>query len=59
MARRPKTAGPDPFADLAKKMEVLEQELAVQRAALDKLKDLGAARRVSHDEPLARVRKSA
>jgi hypothetical protein len=39
--RRDTTAGMDPFHDLAKKAEILEQELAVQRAAIDKLKELG------------------
>jgi hypothetical protein len=45
MARRPGMAGPGPFADLAKKSEILEQELAVQRAALERLKALGSAPR--------------
>jgi hypothetical protein len=40
MARRRKTA--DPFADLAKKIEILEREMATQREALMKLKEMGA-----------------
>ena len=40
MARRRKTA--DPFADLAKKIEILEREMATQREALVKLKEMGA-----------------
>jgi hypothetical protein len=42
MARRRGPASVDPFADLEKKTEILERELAVQRAALDRLKKLGA-----------------
>jgi hypothetical protein len=30
----------DPFQDLARKTEILERELAVQRAAIEKLKEL-------------------
>ncbi len=41
MARR-RTANADPFEDLDRKLEILEQELAVQRAALDRLKELAA-----------------
>jgi hypothetical protein len=41
MARRPRTAGADPFTDLAKKVEILEREMALQRIALEKLKQMG------------------
>ena len=41
MARRRKSA--DPFADLAKKVEILEREMATQREALVKLKEMGKA----------------
>ena len=41
MARRRKTA--DPFADLAKKVETLEREMATQREALLKLKQMGTS----------------
>lgn len=41
MARRPRTAGPDLLADLAKKLDVLEREMRVQRAAMDRLKQIG------------------
>jgi hypothetical protein len=44
MARRPKVAGLESSADLARKFEILEHELAAQRAALDKLKQLGPSR---------------
>ena len=45
MARRPRTPGPNPFADLAKKLEILEREMAVQQVALARLKALGEASR--------------
>jgi hypothetical protein len=41
MARRRKSA--DPFADLAKKVEILEREMATQREALVKLKQMGSS----------------
>lgn len=45
MARQPRTSGPNPFADLTKKLEILEREMAVQQAALARLKALGEAPR--------------
>ena len=39
-------ARPNPFADLAKKLEILEREMAVQQVALARLKALGEAPRV-------------
>jgi hypothetical protein len=45
MARRPGLAGTDPFADLPKKISILEREMLVQRAALERLKALGETRR--------------
>jgi hypothetical protein len=59
MARRPRAAGVDPFADLAKKIEILEREMAVQRIALDKLKQMGAPRAPQEPTAPARVRKTA
>ena len=57
MARRRGPAGADPFADLAKKTEILEQELAVQRAALDRLKQMASTeeRTESIDRPMLRT----
>lgn len=40
MARRRKAGADDPFADLASKTEILERELAVQRAAMERLKEM-------------------
>lgn len=59
MARRPKSAGIDPFADLTKKVEILEREMAVQRAALDRLKAMGRAPVVRNPRALGTTRKSA
>jgi hypothetical protein len=44
MARRPKLAGLESSADLARKLQILEEEMATQREALDKLKQLGLGR---------------
>ncbi len=41
MSRRPRPAGPDPLADLAKKADVLERELRAQRSAMERLKEIG------------------
>jgi hypothetical protein len=41
MARRPKPAGLESSADLARKMEILEREMASQREALERLKQMG------------------
>jgi hypothetical protein len=51
-------AGVDPFADLAKKIEILEREMATQREALERLKALGAppqARRSAQDVQVRRT----
>lgn len=44
MARRSPSAGIDPFADLAKKVEILERELSVQRTAMERLKGMVGTR---------------
>ena len=41
MARRRAAAGLESSADLARKVAVLERELALQRDALQKLKEMG------------------
>jgi hypothetical protein len=61
MTRRRRTApGMDSLADLEQKVKILEREMAVQRKAMDRLKELGAERRVAgpREMPTA-VRKSA
>ena len=59
MARRPRTAGPDPLADLAKKADVLERELRAQRSAMDRLKEIGAPAPRRSKPPATSTRKSA
>ena len=56
MARRPGMSRIDPFGDLAEKAKILEQELAVQRAALERLKALGQPRQL--DLPAEKARRS-
>ena len=45
MAQRRSFAPDDPFADLDKKSQILERELAQQRAAIERLKSLGKPER--------------
>jgi len=59
MARRPRPAGPDPLADLAKKTDVLERELRIQRSAMDRLKEIGAPSPRRSKPPTTSTRKSA
>ena len=49
MAQQNALAPDDPFADLEKKTQILERELAQQRAAMDRLKTLGQPARRSDD----------
>jgi hypothetical protein len=44
MARPRKTAPQDPFSDLSKKAEILEREMDAQRAAIERLKQIGRVR---------------
>jgi hypothetical protein len=59
MARRRKAAE-DPLADLSTKLEILERELAVQRRAMERLKELARTPHVE-SEPLRAlpIRKTA
>ena len=41
MARRPTTGALESASDLARKVEILEREMAAQRAALERLKQMG------------------
>ena len=59
MARRPKTAGSDPLADLAEKAKVLEEEMAIQRDAMQKLKAMGPDPFTVRDQDLTSRRKTA
>ena len=49
MARRERAAGLDSSEDLARKVEILEREMATQRTALERLKQLSAPRGVNRD----------
>lgn len=44
MARRPRTVGTESSADLARKAEILEREMAVQRDALERLRQMATPR---------------
>lgn len=44
MARRPRTVGIESSADLARKAEILEREMAAQREALERLRKMGVTR---------------
>jgi hypothetical protein len=58
MARRSAAAGLESLEDLARKVAILEQELAVQREALERLRLMGPeAKRAA--ETVAPARKSA
>ena len=61
MARRRRTAaGFESLEELARKTEILERELAVQRQALEKLRQMGLAHRKDiHETVTAVVRKTA
>lgn len=60
MPRRRRTLqGVESPQDLARKLEVLEQELTVQRAAMEKLKELGSVRRPAAAAARVNRRKSA
>jgi hypothetical protein len=57
--RRRMVQGVESSQDLARKLEILERELAVQKAAMEKLKLLGPASKAVTDTPRLPRRKSA
>jgi hypothetical protein len=61
MARRRRTAvGIESLEDLARKSEILERELALQRQALEKLRQMGLAHTKNVSETVSPVaRKTA
>ena len=60
MARRRRTGtGMESFEDLARKLQVLERELAVQRQALERLKQMGPAPKRAQASIVPVGRKSA
>ena len=60
MARRRRTAaGLESLAELARKAEILERELAVQRHALEKLRQMAITARKDADTLIVPARKTA
>ena len=57
--RRRVVQGVESPQDLARKLEVLERELAVQRAAMEKLKELSTSPRATPVAARLRRRRSA
>ncbi len=57
--RRRVVQGVESSQDLARKLEVLERELATQRAAMEKLKELGLSRKTVPAAPRTPPRKTA
>ena len=54
MARRLRTVGTESSFDLARKAEILERELAVQRDAIERLKQMGTSRTAQPEQALDR-----
>lgn len=54
MARRSKVRVSDPVPDLATQVAILEREMAVQREALQRLKDMARAPRADREPPASR-----
>ena len=50
MPRRAKAVGLDSSTDLARKVEILEREMATQREALERLKQMAAPRHSERDD---------
>ena len=50
MPRRVKAVGLDSSTDLARKVEILEREMATQREALERLKQMAAPRQSERDD---------
>jgi hypothetical protein len=60
MARRPRTVGTESALDLARKAEILEREMAVQRDALERLKQMSTAKPRERERVLnARTKRTA
>ncbi|HEX5107236.1 MAG TPA: hypothetical protein VFV95_02260 [Vicinamibacterales bacterium] len=50
MPRRAKAVGLDSSTDLARKVEILEREMAAQREALERLKQMAVSRHSERSE---------
>ena len=55
MARRRKPSSTDPLADLDRKIEIPEREMAAQRAALEKLRQMAKPRHQELRAPATHV----
>jgi|KBSSwiStaDraftv2_1062776.scaffolds.fasta_scaffold3036175_2 hypothetical protein len=56
MPRRPRTVGIESALDLARKAEILERELATQREAMERLKQMGTRQSNAAPQPLRPAR---
>jgi hypothetical protein len=59
MPRRFRSAATDPLADLARKLEILEREMAVQRAAMERLKAMRVSRAEHEAVAVLPIRRTA
>ena len=56
MPRRPRTVGIESALDLARKAEILERELATQREAIERLKQMGTRQSDASRQPMRPAR---
>ena len=56
MSRRPRTVGIESSLDLARKVEILEREMATQREALERLKQMGTRQSDADRQPTRAAR---
>ena len=59
MPRRAKAGGLDSSTDLARKVEILEREMATQREALERLKQMSAPRHSERGDDVHPAKQSA
>lgn len=59
MARRPRTVGTESALDLARKAEILEREMAVQRDALERLKQMSTSKHPDAEQEHPRTKRTA
>jgi hypothetical protein len=59
MTRRRVARGMDSLVGLAEKVKVLEREMALQRKALERLKEMGSDHRLPEPREVPPVRKTA
>jgi hypothetical protein len=59
MTRRRTAPGMDSLDGLAEKVKILEREMALQRKALDRLKEIGSDHRLPEQREVQPARKTA